>query len=420
MNTELSDEALARLLQDQEYSDAKHRAEDTKTKASETSLGADAPFKDLHGLFLAFNDLYFDSKLSACEVRWSPRMTVCAGLCVYQSGGYCSIRLSEPLLKFRPESDYIDTLLHEMIHAYLFVTQAVQDRDGHGPNFQLHMDRINKVAGTSITVYHTFHDEVRYYKTHVWKCNGPCQHKPPYFGTVRRSMNRPPQPADSWFAEHQTTCGGTYTKISEPEPKKKPSSSNPSKEHPKPKGRTLLDNYLTGNNNKVKDASSSSRSPTLSTTSTASQSTTTSPDTSSREKTKSGNVREPIVLDDDDTSDFMSGKAQGGSLLVPTPQEPSGISPREAAAAAAIARFEKQMRPKNGKFSSPSVALAGPARTTAPTRTTVPTRTTEPIQIPPTRTTEASPTSKTVIRKRAILIDSDTEDEYDPYCEQIS
>lgn len=29
-------------------------------------------------------------------------------------------------------------------------------------------------------------------------------------------MNRPPQPHDPWFAEHQRQCGGTYIKISEP------------------------------------------------------------------------------------------------------------------------------------------------------------------------------------------------------------
>ncbi len=31
-----------------------------------------------------------------------------------------------------------------MIHAYLFVTQRIRDHDGHGPEFQKHMDRINK------------------------------------------------------------------------------------------------------------------------------------------------------------------------------------------------------------------------------------------------------------------------------------
>jgi len=39
-----------------------------------------------------------------------------------------------------------------MIHAFLFVTHNNRDRDGHGPEFHIHMHRINKEAGTNITV----------------------------------------------------------------------------------------------------------------------------------------------------------------------------------------------------------------------------------------------------------------------------
>jgi hypothetical protein len=39
-----------------------------------------------------------------------------------------------------------------MIHAYLFVTHNNRDREGHGPEFCKHMHRINKEAGTNITV----------------------------------------------------------------------------------------------------------------------------------------------------------------------------------------------------------------------------------------------------------------------------
>eukprot|EP00475_Leptophrys_vorax_P010152 TRINITY_DN1682_c0_g1_i5.p1 TRINITY_DN1682_c0_g1~~TRINITY_DN1682_c0_g1_i5.p1 ORF type:complete len:116 (-),score=32.89 TRINITY_DN1682_c0_g1_i5:84-431(-) len=49
---------------------------------------------------------------------------------------------------------------------------------------------------------------------------GPCQDHPPYFGIVKRSMNRAPSPRDFWWEQHQLTCGGTYTKIKSPEPKK--------------------------------------------------------------------------------------------------------------------------------------------------------------------------------------------------------
>ncbi|CAM4690638.1 unnamed protein product [Leuciscus chuanchicus] len=176
------------------------------------------PSPDVRAMFLQFNDRFFWGKLSGVEVKWSPRMTLCAGVCSYEGrGGLCSIRLSEPLLKLRPRRDLVQTLLHEMIHALLFVTQNNRDRDGHGPEFCKHMDRINQASGTKITIYHSFHDEVDVYRQHWWRCNGPCQNRKPFFGYVKRAMNRPPSARDLWWAEHQRTCGGTYTKIKEPE-----------------------------------------------------------------------------------------------------------------------------------------------------------------------------------------------------------
>lgn len=176
------------------------------------------PNPDVRAMFLQFNDLFFWGKLCGVEVKWSPRMTLCAGVCSYEGrGGLCSIRLSEPLLKLRPRKDLVQTLLHEMIHALLFVTQNNRDRDGHGLEFCKHMNRINQASGTNITIYHSFHDEVDVYRQHWWRCNGPCQNCKPFFGYVKRVMNRPPSARDPWWAEHERTCGGTYTKIKEPE-----------------------------------------------------------------------------------------------------------------------------------------------------------------------------------------------------------
>ncbi|XP_007467058.1 PREDICTED: sprT-like domain-containing protein Spartan [Lipotes vexillifer] len=133
------------------------------------------PTPDLQALFMQFNDRFFWGHLEAVEVKWSMRMTLCAGVCSYEGrGGMCSIRLSEPLLKLRPRKDLVE-------------------------------------------VYHTFHDEVDEYRRHWWRCNGPCQHKKPYYGYVKRATNRAPSAHDCWWAEHQKTCGGTYIKIKEPE-----------------------------------------------------------------------------------------------------------------------------------------------------------------------------------------------------------
>ena len=104
-----------------------------------------------------------------------------------------------------------------MIHAFLFITDNNDDHDGHGPEFHKHMYRINASTGANISVYHTFHDEVELYKTHWWRCDGPCTKRPPFYGFVKRTMNKAPGPNDRWWGQHQQTCGGTFIKVKEPE-----------------------------------------------------------------------------------------------------------------------------------------------------------------------------------------------------------
>ena len=130
------------------------------------------------------------------------------------------------MLQYRPRSDTIKTLLHEAIHAYFFITTSWKhsrgdNGTGHGVGFQLFADAINNHGNYEVTIYHTFHDEVDCYRTHVWQCDGPCQTQPPFFGQVKRSMNRAPGKTDTWWSRHEAECGGTYTKISEPELTKK-------------------------------------------------------------------------------------------------------------------------------------------------------------------------------------------------------
>lgn len=198
------------------------------------------PNPDIHGLFLAFNKQYFWSSLDMVTVQWSNRMTVCAGLCRYEKG-LCSINLSVPLLTLRPRKDLVETLLHEMIHAYLFITNKDhRDRDGHGSEFCKHMYRINVKAGTKISIYHNFHEEVKLYQQHWWKCNGPCQKNKPFYGYVKRSMNRAPGPNDKWWANHQAICSGVFIKVKEPEGygmKKKAAAQSISKPSTKPKNK---------------------------------------------------------------------------------------------------------------------------------------------------------------------------------------
>lgn len=194
------------------------------------------PFLDIHQLFAHFNTLYFLSLLlPKVEVSWSPRLTLCAGICELckdAEGKYKRIRLklSEPLLQYRPRSDTVSILLHESIHAYFFATSShtrSDDPSGHGTGFQALASAINHHGLTAlqldfdINIYHSFHDEVDSFRTHVWQCDGPCRKVPPYFGIVKRSMNRAPGKSDGWWVRHEEECGGTWVKIGEPEVSKR-------------------------------------------------------------------------------------------------------------------------------------------------------------------------------------------------------
>ncbi|XP_017074432.2 DNA-dependent metalloprotease SPRTN [Drosophila eugracilis] len=192
------------------------------------------PNPDIFSMFVRFDDKFFQKRLGAVALEWSKRMYSCAGIC-YQRGNRhfkeIIIRLSEPLLKLRPRKDLVETMLHEMIHAYCFVLNIREGNGGHGPNFKRIMETINKVAGTNITVYHSFHDEVAAYRTHIWRCTGICQNRTPFQGYVKRTSNRAPGPNDQWWEKHQRECGGTFMKIGEPskpvKPEGKPKAKKP-------------------------------------------------------------------------------------------------------------------------------------------------------------------------------------------------
>ncbi|CAJ0577031.1 unnamed protein product, partial [Mesorhabditis spiculigera] len=213
------------------------------------------PCPDIFALFKQFDDQFFSGQLAMCEVKWSPRMTTCAGICVYEGrGGLCSIRLSKPLLTLRPRKDLVETLLHEMIHAFLFVTRRFNIRDGadgHGPMFQEHMHRINGKAGTRITIYHSFHAEVANFKQHWWRCRGSCRERRPFFGWVKRASNRAPGPNDLWWKQHMQSCGGHFEKVKEPEGYGQKKKSSQKAVEGAPKNRKI-DEYFNVSGKKVK------------------------------------------------------------------------------------------------------------------------------------------------------------------------
>lgn len=229
IDDEVTDEELCRIMQ----SDAGQANEISVLGCVvDPKLELLDPTPNIWNLFRIFDQRFFDNNLSKRGVwlHWAPRMTRTAGLTAWSpQTGSCEIRISKPLHKLRPRSDLVETLIHEMIHALLFVTHEDDNHESHGQVFHSNMYRINREGGCKISVFHNFHEEVRYYQKHVWRCTGPCREQPPYFGYLRRAVNRAPSKSDFWYYDHQVSCGGTYVKVSEPETKSKDANTSPTK-----------------------------------------------------------------------------------------------------------------------------------------------------------------------------------------------
>ncbi len=128
--------------------------------------------------------------------------------------------------------------------------------------------------------------QVKLYRQHWWKCNGPCQKRPPFYGIVRRAINRAPSSRDPWWSNHVTSCGGTFMKIKEPEGYSEKKSRKPKKDSTLGKGSKNIVDML---NNK---AASTSTSTSISE----------SNDVLERKKRKRTIVNGVIVLCDDEES----------------------------------------------------------------------------------------------------------------------
>jgi hypothetical protein len=198
---------------------------------------------DIFEYYAIFGSIYFEDKLGPVKLEWSKKMTLCAGV-FSVNNSLPVIRLSEPLLKFRTVKEIKETLLHEMIHAYLFIEQVDQsdDKTGHGFAFKLKMNEINNKTGLNITIYHSFHDEVEFYRKHIWRCNGVCREKPPYFGWVKKAINRPPGKSDRWWNDHVKTCNGNFEKIEDESTINKDTKSF--EKNKKGKAKKISDNKL--------------------------------------------------------------------------------------------------------------------------------------------------------------------------------
>ena len=100
-------------------------------------------------MFVELNAEYFNSEIPSIPVIWNSRMTTTAGYCRYKRefcGNKIPTRIDLSLKLFKsndfPEDEIRETLIHEMVHAYLL---HKHNESGHGWRFQAMMTEITGV-----------------------------------------------------------------------------------------------------------------------------------------------------------------------------------------------------------------------------------------------------------------------------------
>uniref|UniRef100_A0A0D9XDJ6 SprT-like domain-containing protein n=1 Tax=Leersia perrieri TaxID=77586 RepID=A0A0D9XDJ6_9ORYZ len=203
------------------------------------------PNPDVWELFSHYDGLYFRGALADAgfSVQWSsqsssppPRMVGHFGSCNFGRPSN-TITLSEPVLKYRSSADTKNALLHQMIHAILFVKHHTKNRD-HGPMFRAWMTAINSCSaddhqrppdGYNITTRHDFSPDnsTRSINGFLWKCE--------YCGDTLVRASNIGAPSDACCIEnvdnystcgnmlcqwhnHKMDCGGTYKKTGKATP----------------------------------------------------------------------------------------------------------------------------------------------------------------------------------------------------------
>lgn len=162
-----------------------------------------------------YNVTCFEGKLRNVDVRWNRKMTLCPSLCVFDNFSKdCVINLSKPILTIRPRKKIIECLLHEMVHAYIFIKHNVDNREEHTVEFHAYTQKIRRITGVHVRNRHNYLEFTgNAVSVFEWQCEGKCRLLWGNKGLVKRSVQRCPSFSDLWWHRHQAECGGTFLEL---------------------------------------------------------------------------------------------------------------------------------------------------------------------------------------------------------------
>lgn len=158
---------------------------------------------DIYAVFRAYNEEYFDGLIGGFEVRWCARLWIQAGKTT--TFPLKRITISTKLLIGREIRIMVETLLHEMIHAYLFCNDHPHPLQ-HGEDFVKVMTETNILSTLNIGILdeggldHIAHLQV------IWECS-KCKEQIVRFKRKSRQLN------DKTARLHRVRCRGTWRMV---------------------------------------------------------------------------------------------------------------------------------------------------------------------------------------------------------------
>lgn len=100
-------------------------------------------------LYRKFNEELFNNRIpSSFTIAWGRRMTRVSGVMI---PGERRIKISLPIHSRLGKDELYDTIIHEMIHAFLYLSNVYH---GHGKHFLNEAARIYRLSGRKITPWH--------------------------------------------------------------------------------------------------------------------------------------------------------------------------------------------------------------------------------------------------------------------------
>ena len=111
---------------------------------------------DINQLFVEFDFIFFESIVSKVfSLSFSNKLVSKAGICDYKN---CIIKLNRNLLDYLNEKSVKEVLLHEMVHAYIYLAHRSPEHLKHGKLFKKYSKIINETLQINITVTHNYHE----------------------------------------------------------------------------------------------------------------------------------------------------------------------------------------------------------------------------------------------------------------------